>query len=127
MSVPKPTTVDEYLAAAPEAALPHLIALRELLRGVAPRATETLKWGQPVFEQGTILFSYAAHRAHLNFVPTGPALAPFAGELQEYKRAKDSFQLPYYRPLPTDLLRRIATYRLEDVTERGGEMEILTP
>ncbi|WP_116107342.1 iron chaperone [Lewinella sp. IMCC34191] len=121
MSVPKPTTVDEYLDAAPEAGRAHLNELRLLLRSVAPKADENIKWGQPVFEQGTILFAYAAHKAHLNFVPTGPALAPFAEELRGFKRAKDSFQIPYDRPLPTDLIRRIAAYRLEEVTERGAK------
>ena len=121
MSPTKPTTVAEYIASAPEAARPKLSELRLLLRSVAPEATETLKWGQPVFEQGTILFAYAAHKAHMTFVPTGPALEPFAGELKGFKRAKDSFQLPYDRPLPTDLIRRIAAYRLEDVTERGAK------
>ena len=121
MPTTKPTTVDEYIAAAPEAARPKLTELRSLLRSVAPKATEALKWGQPVFEQGTILFAYAAHRAHLNFVPTGPALAPFAAELNDFRRAKDSFQIPYDRPLPADLIRRIAAYRLEDVTERGAK------
>ena len=121
MPAVKPTTVDEYLATAPEAGKDKLTELRSLLRSVAPNATEGLKWGQPVFEQGTILFAYAAHKHHLNFVPTGPALDPFAAELEGYKRAKDSFQIPYDRPLPTDLLRRIARYRLEDVTERGAK------
>ena len=117
----KPTTVDEYIDAAPDLAKPKLTELRLLLRNVAPKADEKIKWGQPVFEQGTILFAYAAHRAHLNFVPTGPALVPFAAELNDFKRAKDSFQIPYDRPLPVDLIRRIAAYRLEDVLERGAK------
>ncbi|MGB3799390.1 MAG: DUF1801 domain-containing protein [Lewinella sp.] len=98
-----------------------LTELRLLLRSVAPDAMECLKWGQPVFEQGTILFAYAAHKKHLSFVPTGPSLEPFAEELQGFKRAKDSFHIPYDRPLPADLIRRIATHRLEDVTERGAK------
>ena len=117
----KPTTVDEYIDAAPDLAKPKLTELRLLLRNVAPNADEKIKWGQPVFEQGTILFAYAAHKAHMNLVPTGPALAPFVAELNDFKRAKDSFQIPYDRPLPVDLIRRIAAYRLEDVLERGAK------
>ena len=55
----------------------------------SPKADEAIKWGYPVFEEGRILFSYAAHKAHLNFFPTGPALEPFREEL-----AKVSFAAP---------------------------------
>ena len=74
MTKARPTTVDEYMAAAPEAARAHLRRLRSLLREVAPDAVEAIKWGAPVMEEKRILFSYSAHRAHLDFMPTGPSL-----------------------------------------------------
>ncbi len=74
---PKVQTVDEYIEVAPEQAQPMLRELRALLQKIAPNATEGLKWGSPVFEDGRILFAYSAHNNHLNFVPTGPALEPF--------------------------------------------------
>ena len=50
----KPTTVDEYISAAPEEARAKLQELRLILRKVAPEANETLKWGSPVFEEKRI-------------------------------------------------------------------------
>jgi uncharacterized protein YdhG (YjbR/CyaY superfamily) len=120
MSKPKPTTVNEYIQAAPKEARKHLRETRSLLRKVAPRATEALKWGSPVLEQGRILFSYSAHRSHLNFMPTGPALAPFKKELTEYKTGKDTIQFPYDKPLPKPLIRRIAAYRVKQVREKDA-------
>ena len=116
----KPATVAEYIESAPAVAREHLRGIRSLLKEVAPAATETLKWGAPVLEEKRILFSYSAHKAHLNFMPTGPAMEPFRKELAEYKTGKDTIQLPYDRPLPTALIREIAAYRVEQVREHDA-------
>jgi uncharacterized protein YdhG (YjbR/CyaY superfamily) len=120
MSKPKPTTVSEYIEAAPKEAQNHLREIRLLLKKVVPGASETLKWGSPVFEKKRILFSYSAYRSHLNFMPTGPAIKPFKKELVEYKTGKDTIQFPYDKPLPKALIRKIATYRAKQVRENDA-------
>jgi uncharacterized protein YdhG (YjbR/CyaY superfamily) len=116
----KPSTVTEYIAAAPKEARQKLRELRSILKKVAPKAKETLKWGSPVFEEGRILYSYRAHKSHINFMVTGPAMAPFKKELADYKTGKDTIQLPYDRPLPKTLIRRIAAHRVNQVREEGA-------
>lgn len=111
----KPTNVDQYINEGPAEAREKLIEMRAILKEVAPEARELLKWGQPVFESKTILFAYSAHKSHLSFVPTGPALKPFEEELSAYVVKKDSVQFPYKDPLPKELIRKIAKYRLRDV------------
>ena len=113
----KPTTVNEYIQAAPKEAQAKLREIRAVLKKVAPHANEKLKWGAPVFEDGRILFSYSAHKSHLNFSPTGPAMKPFKEELAKFKTGKDTIQLPYDKPLPKGLLRRIAAFRAKQVRE----------
>lgn len=39
-----------------------MLEIRSILKNVAPHATEALKWGKPVLEEGRILFSYAAYK-----------------------------------------------------------------
>jgi uncharacterized protein YdhG (YjbR/CyaY superfamily) len=116
----KPSTVTEYIAAAPREARTRLRELRAILKKVAPKAKETLKWGSPVYEEGRILFSYSAHKSHINFMPTGPAMAPFKKELEDYKTGKDTIQLPYDMPVPMALIRRIAAHRVKQVREKGA-------
>lgn len=116
----KPTTVDEYINAAPQKAQEKLRELRAILKEVAPDATETMKWGSPVFEEKRILFAFTAYKSHLNFMPTGPALEPFKEELAEYKTGKDTIQFPYDTPLPEELIRKIALYRAIDVRENDA-------
>jgi uncharacterized protein YdhG (YjbR/CyaY superfamily) len=120
MSKPKPATVSEYIEGAPEEAREHLREIRAILKEVAPGATETLKWGSPVLEEKRILFSYSAHKSHLNFMPTGPAIEPFRKELAGYTTGKDTIQFPYDKPLPKALIRRIASYRARQVRENDA-------
>lgn len=113
----KPKTVDEYIDAAPREAQEKLRKIRAILKQVAPNASETLKWGSPVFEEKRILFSYAAYKSHLNFMPTQPALEPFKKELADYKTGKDTIQFPYDKPLPKALISKIASFRARQVRE----------
>lgn len=116
----RPTSVTQYIRAAPKAAQEHLREIRAILKKVAPRASETLKWGSPVFEEKRILFSYSAHKTHLNFMPTGPALKPFKKELAAYKTGQDTVQFPYDKPLPKALIRKIAAHRVKQVREKDA-------
>jgi uncharacterized protein YdhG (YjbR/CyaY superfamily) len=116
----KPKTVEEYIKAAPREAQERLREIRAILKKIAPRADEKLKWGSPVFEQGRILFSYSAHKSHLNFSPTGPAMEPFKEELAKFKTGKDTVQFPYDKPLPKTLIRKIAAFRAKQVRENDA-------
>lgn len=120
MTHPKSERVAEYIDAAPAAAQKHLREIRSILKQVAPNAREDLKWGSPVFEENRILFSYSAHKAHLNFMPTGPSIEPFKEELVGYKTGKDTIQFPYDTPLPTALIAKIATHRAMQVREHDA-------
>lgn len=120
MSKPRPTTVDEYIKAAPQQAQEKLREIRATLKKVAPGAREALKWGSPVFEEGRILFSYSAHKTHLNFSPTGPAMEPFKEELAAFKTGKDTIQFSYDKPLPKGLIRKIAAFRAKQVRENDA-------
>jgi uncharacterized protein YdhG (YjbR/CyaY superfamily) len=115
MTKSRPKTVDEYIDRSPREAQAMLRELRAILKKVAPKANETLKWGSPVFEDGRILFSYSAYKLHLNFMPTKPAMEPFMKDLSRFRTGKDTIQFPYGQPLPRALIRRIAAYRLTQV------------
>lgn len=121
MSNAKPTTVEEYISQAPEAGKAHLVQLRSILKELAPDAKEGLKWGNPSFESVGILFTYSAHKAHLTFTPTGPALAPFQKELTGYELRKDSVIFKYDKPLPIELIRKISQHRKAEAEEKGAK------
>src|SRR5687767_3591440 len=92
-------TVTAYIGKAPLPARSQLRELRALLKKVAPKAKETIKWGAPVFEENRILLAFKAHKDFLTFMPTHSSIVPFREELEGYKTGKDTIQLPYDKPL----------------------------
>ena len=117
----KPKTVEEYINAAPPYAQEKLEEIRSVLKSVAPNASEELKWSQPVLIEKRILFSYAAFKNHIRFMPTGPSLEPFRDKLSTYKTGKDTVQFDYDKPLPVDLIKMIAMHRYRDVMENDAK------
>ena len=115
---PKPTTITEYVNAAPVGARQKLREMRACIRASAPGATESLKWGMPAFSLRRILVTYAAHTHHIGFYPTPSAVKAFASDLSKYHTAKGSIQFPLDKPLPLALIRRIVAFRVrESVSE----------
>jgi len=111
----KPKTVEEYIAGVPEHARAKLEELRALLKSAAPGATEAIKWGYPVLIGKRILFSYPAFKTHINFMPTRTTLEHFKSELKGFTTGADTIQLPYDKPLPKALIKKIAAYRVKEV------------
>jgi uncharacterized protein YdhG (YjbR/CyaY superfamily) len=118
MAGKRPATIAEYIRAAPTDGQPHLRRLYAILKSVAPEAQEAIKWGTPFFVEPRFLFAFSAHKAHLNFAPTPAALRPFHKELEKHKTTKNTLQIPYKKPLPESLIRRIAEYRRRQLRER---------
>ena len=116
-----PTTISEYIRAAPKAAQPHLRRLHAILKGVAPEAQETIKWGTPFFIEPRFLFAFSAHKAHLSLAPTAGALAAFRKDLEKHKTTKGTISLPYDEPLPESLIRKIARFSVREVRERKSD------
>ena len=121
MTKQRPSTIAEYIQQAPDQAQEHLHKLYALLKRVAPDATEAIKWGNPVFESKRILFAFSAHKAHINFAPTPAAMKPFRQELMAHKTGKGTLQIPYDKPLPKALIRKIAKYRVKDLRDNDAK------
>ena len=89
--------------------------LYAILKSVAPEAEEGIKWGTPFFVEPRFLFAFSAHKAHCNFAPTAAALEAFRKELKKHKTTKNTLQIPYNKPLPVDLVYKLAEYRLRNM------------
>jgi uncharacterized protein YdhG (YjbR/CyaY superfamily) len=116
----RPATVAEYIAAAPLEGQPHLRRLRAILRSVAPNADEVIKWGAPFYVNPRFLFSFSAFRHHCVLAPTPAALAAFSKELAKHQTTKNYLKIPYDEPLPENLIRKIAKYRIRNMGEGKG-------
>lgn len=120
----KPTTVDEYIAVAPEAAQEKLQEMRACVRSAAPDATEGLKWGMPALSYKRILVTYAGFKQHIGFYPTPSAVEAFAKELSSYNTAKGSIQFPLSKPLPLELIKKITAFRVKESLEEDKKWKV---
>jgi uncharacterized protein YdhG (YjbR/CyaY superfamily) len=121
MKAKRPTTIAEYIDIAPEAGQPHLRRLYAVLKQAAPSAQEAIKWGNPFFVEPRFLFAFSAHKAHLSFAPGAEALETFRQKLQQHTTTKHFLKVAYREPLPGELIRQIAEYRVKVVGERQDE------
>ena len=117
----RPTTVPEYIKAAPREGQKHARRLYAILKGVAPKADPVIKWGTPFFIEPRFLFAFSTHKAHISFAPMAGALKPFRKELAQHQTTKHFLKVPYDQPLPEALIRKIARHCVKTVRARKGE------
>lgn len=88
--------------------------MRALIKATAPEATETMSYAIPTFDLNGRLVHFAGYDRHIGFYPGPSGIAAFKEELEPYESAKGSVQFPLGRRLPTDLIRRMVEYRVEE-------------
>lgn len=113
-------TIDEYIAEFPPEIRAKLEEMRAIIRECAPDATETISYAIPTFDlNGKHLVHFAGFKHHIGFYPTGSGADAFREELTAYKGGRGTVQLPLDEPLPVDLIRRIVTFRVGQVTGKA--------
>lgn len=116
------TSIDEYIAEFPPETQGVLEELRALIKAAAPDAIETISYAIPTFDlNGKHLVHFGAYPKHVGFYPTGGGIAAFTEELEPYRSGKGTAQFPLGRPLPTDLIRRIVEFRVDESTRRAAK------
>ncbi len=113
----KPTSIEEYINAAPAEVQEKLQQLHDCIRQAAPGAKEGLKWNMPAYSYQKILVTFAVFKQHIGFYPMPSAIKAFAKELAKFKTASGSIQLPLDRPLPLPLIRKIVKFRVKESNE----------
>jgi uncharacterized protein YdhG (YjbR/CyaY superfamily) len=119
MSSPKlkPTTIEEYIDAAPPDLQERLWMLHECIRKAAPGAVENLKWRMPAYSYDKILVTFAVFKNHTGFYPMPSAIKAFKKDLAKYKTAEGSIQFLHDKPLPLSLITKIVKFRVKESKE----------
>lgn len=117
----KPQTVDEYIEGFAGQGREVLEQVRALVLDAVPAASEAIKWGHPawVHPSGTILFMLSGHAKHANVAFTPSTREAFDADLSGFATGKGSVKLPYGRPVPDDLLRRMVAFRVREHEDDG--------
>ena len=115
-----PTSIDEYIAAAPREVRSILEKIRKTIQKAAPAAQEKISYQIPTFTLQGNLVHFAAFQKHIGFYP--PVRDKKVRiEASVYAGEKGNLRFPLDRPIPYALIGRIVKARVRENQERADE------
>jgi uncharacterized protein YdhG (YjbR/CyaY superfamily) len=121
-----PEGIDDYIRSCPEPVRPVLEGIRQALHRAVPNAEEKISYQMPTITlDGQSLVHFAAWKHHIGLYPlpnldaTGVAGDTLAADLQPYDTAKGTARFPLDRPVPYELIERLAARLVEQRQARS--------
>jgi uncharacterized protein YdhG (YjbR/CyaY superfamily) len=120
-SVPK--SVDEYIAAQPEAVRPKLEQVRAAIRRAVPEAVEGIGYHMVGYKvHGKPMLYFAGFKEHYSlFAASGTFFAALEEELRGYELRKGTVHFPLTKPVPVKLIARIAKLRAAGIAATANK------
>jgi uncharacterized protein YdhG (YjbR/CyaY superfamily) len=102
-------TVDEYIASFPAEVREILDEVRRTLHAAVPDAGEKISYQIPTITlAGTSLLHFSAWKTHLAIYPIPPTDPALTEALTPYHSGKGTLKFPFNKPIPYDLITRVA-------------------
>jgi uncharacterized protein YdhG (YjbR/CyaY superfamily) len=107
-------TVDEYIASFPPDVQEKLESVRGAMRAALPGTEERISYGIPTFTLGGQYVAYfSGWKEHLSVYPIPKADAALERQLKTHMAGKGTLKFPLSKPLPLELIGRVAALLLE--------------
>jgi uncharacterized protein YdhG (YjbR/CyaY superfamily) len=106
--------IDDYINAFQGKTKEVLEKIREVVREVAPEATESINYGIPTFKLAGNLVHFAAYKNHIGFYPAPSGMEEFKKEVATFKTGKGTMQFPLDKPIPYKLISAMVQFRVEE-------------
>jgi len=121
-SVPK--SVDEYIAAQPEAVRSKLEQVRVAIRTAVPEAVEGIGYRMPGYKlHGKPMLYFGGFQQHYSlFAASGTFFAALEDELSGYELRKGTVHFPLAKPVPVKLIGRIAKLRAAGIAAAAKKL-----
>jgi uncharacterized protein YdhG (YjbR/CyaY superfamily) len=118
-----PKSVDEYLAAQPEAMRPKLQQVRAAIKRSVPQAEEGIGYRMPGYKlHGKPMLYFAGFKEHYSlFGASGTFLGALEDELRGYELRKGTVRFPLTKPVPVRLISRIAKLRAAAIAQTANK------
>src|SRR5215472_11569469 len=119
-----PQSVDEYIAAQPEAVRPKLETVRAAIRRAVPEAVEVIGYRMPGYKMhGKPMLYFAAFKEHYSlFAASGTFFAALEDELSGYDLRKGTVHFTLTEPVPVKLISRIAKLRAAGIAATAKKL-----
>jgi len=113
-------SVEDYIAAQPEAVQRVLGRVRNTIRKAVPDAQEVISYKMPTYMlRGHRMLYFAVWKRHYSiYAATAQVLAAFPEELAAYQVDKGTIRFPFSEPVPVKLIARIAKFRAKEIAGR---------
>ena len=116
-------SVDEYLAAQPEAVRPKLQQVRAAIKRSVPQAEEGIGYRMPGYKlHGKPMLYFAGFKEHYSlFGASGTFLGALEDELRGYELRKGTVRFPLTKPVPVRLISRITKLRAAAIAQTANK------
>jgi uncharacterized protein YdhG (YjbR/CyaY superfamily) len=112
MGEPGPASVDEYIATFPAGTQEVLRQVRAAIVSAVPGAAETISYKIPaVTAGGSPVLYFAGWQRHVSVYPAGTGDAELDAALAPYRSGRGTLKFPLSRPVPYELIGRVARAR----------------
>lgn len=104
-----PETIEEYIASFPPEVRTVLEEARRAIRAAVPGAGETISYGIASFTVGGRHLVYlAGWKRHISVYPVPEGDDALEAAIAPYRAAKGTLKFPLNKPVPYDLIERVA-------------------
>jgi uncharacterized protein YdhG (YjbR/CyaY superfamily) len=112
--VAKFETVDEYVASFPPDVREKLESVRAAIRTAVPGTEERISYGIPTFTlDGRYVVYFSGWKEHVSVYPIPDADPALERELKPHMAGKGTLKFPLDKPMPLELIARVAARLLE--------------
>ena len=116
-----PENIDDYIAGFPADVQVILQRVRQTIREAVPDAEETISYQIPTFTlNGAYLIYFAGYKRHIAVYPLPRGDPGLIAAMAPFVAGKGTLRFPLERPIPYDLIGRMARAMAPDAMERSG-------
>ncbi len=117
--------VDQYLRGLPQSAVFSLQALRRQVLEIVPNGEECISYAMPCVKlNGKAVAGFAAFKIHIGYFPHSGNIVPqLSGELANRKQTTGGFQFELGEVLPDDLVGKLVSLRLKELSEKYPDLD----
>ena len=107
-------TVDEYIESFPTDVREKLESVRTAIRAAVPGTEERISYGIPTFAlDGRYVVYFSGWKEHVSVYPIPDADPDLERELKPHMAGKGTLKFPLGKPMPLELIARVAARLLE--------------